>query len=245
MISPTSGASIWCAMLVAVAVLLAMRGTGRRVDRRRSALAGGSKRSDAAAGKRVGLAQTLAMAIARLRGGGTVAQAFADAGMGSATGSSVRRAYEGRCEAVSALPVPSLGRAAEWRRLRRLLEQASLPDEPQWQVSRVASGVQAVLELSDELGCPAASCLDAVLASYRHMRLMRHLTDQALAVPKATVGLLSALPAITVALGELMGAEPLRFLLGSRQGTVCLVLGACCYAAGLAWIHALLRDLRP
>lgn len=63
----------------------------------------------------------------------------------------------------------------------------------------------------------------------------------ACAVPKATVGLLSALPAVTVALGELLGARPLAFLLGSPRGVVCLVLGGCCYAAGLAWMRALLK----
>lgn len=82
---------------------------------------------------------------------------------------------------------------------------------------------------------------EAVLTAYRQMRLMQNLRSQACAVPKATVGLLSALPAVTVALGELLGARPLAFLLGSPRGVVCLTLGGCCYAAGLAWMRALLK----
>ena len=33
----------------------------------------------------------------------------------------------------------------------------------------------------------------------------------------------------------------MAFLLGSPRGVVCLVLGGCCYAAGLAWMRALLK----
>ena len=120
-------------------------------------------------------------------------------------------------------------------------EQRRLPDESPAQVLEAARGVTAAAVLSDELGCQAVPCLEAVLTAYRQMRLMQNLRSQACAVPKATVGLLSVLPAVTVALGELLGARPLAFLLGSPRGVVCLVLGGCCYAAGLAWMRALLK----
>ena len=124
---------------------------------------------------------------------------------------------------------------------RLAAEQRRLPDESPAQVLEAARGVTAAAVLSDELGCQAVPCLEAVLTAYRQMRLMQNLRSQACAVPKATVGLLSALPAVTVALGELLGARPLAFLLGSPRGVVCLVLGGCCYAAGLAWMRALLK----
>lgn len=126
-------------------------------------------------------------------------------------------------------------------RLITVFEQRRLPDESPAQVLEAAREVNAAAVLSDELGCQAVPCLEAVLTAYRQMRLMQNLRSQACAVPKATVGLLSALPAVTVALGEFLGARPLAFLIGSPRGVVCLILGGCCYAAGLAWMRALLK----
>ena len=157
-------------------------------------------------------------AIARLRGGGTLVEAFEE--------------QSSRRFATQRITV---------ERLITVFEQRRLPDESPAQVLEAARGVTAAAVLSDELGCQAVPCLEAVLTAYRQMRLMQNLRSQACAVPKATVGLLSALPAVTVALGELLGARPLAFLLGSPRGVVCLVLGGCCYAAGLAWMRALLK----
>ena len=158
------------------------------------------------------------VAIARLRGGGTLVEAFEE--------------QSSRRFATHRITV---------ERLITVFEQRRLPDESPAQVLEAARGVAAAAVLSDELGCQAVPCLEAVLTAYRQMRLMQNLRSQACAVPKATVGLLSALPAVTVALGELLGARPLAFLLGSPRGVVCLVLGGCCYAAGLAWMRALLK----
>ena len=47
-------------------------------------------------------------------------------------------------------------------------------------------------------------------------------------------------PAVTVALGELLGAHPLGVLFGSVQGVCCLLLGSVCYAVGGAWMHRLM-----
>ena len=189
---------MWCAVLVALAVLIWPGNKSGRLYR----LAYRGRAVDSAAinepryagSPRVGVAQVITSAIARLRGGGTL-----------------------------------------------VFEQRRLPDESPAQVLEAARGVTAAAVLSDELGCQAVPCLEAVLTAYRQMRLMQNLRSQACAVPKATVGLLSALPAVTVALGELLGARPLAFLLGSPRGVVCLVLGGCCYAAGLAWMRALLK----
>lgn len=213
---------MWCAVLVALAVLiwpgnksgrlyrLAYR--GRAVD---SAAINGPRY---AGSPRVGVAQVITSAIARLRGGGTLVEAFEE--------------QSSRRFATQRITV---------ERLITVFEQRRLPDESPAQVLEAARGVTAAAVLSDELGCQAVPCLEAVLTAYRQMRLMQNLRSQACAVPKATVGLLSALPAVTVALGELLGARPLAFLLGSPRGVVCLVLGGCCYAAGLAWMRALLK----
>ena len=197
---------MWCAVLVALAVLIWPGNKSGRLYR----LAYRGRAVDSAAinepryagSPRVGVAQVITSAIARLRGGGTLVEAFEE--------------QSSRRFATQRITV---------ERLITVFEQRRLPE----------------VVLADELGCQAVPCLEAVLTAYRQMRLMQNLRSQACAVPKATVGLLSALPAVTVALGELLGARPLAFLLGSPRGVVCLVLGGCCYAAGLAWMRALLK----
>ena len=56
-----------------------------------------------------------------------------------------------------------------------------------------------------------------------------------LAGPRATVRLLAALPAIGLALGTVIGADPLGFLLGRSIGRGCLIVASILEIAGLAW----------
>lgn len=168
---------------------------------------------------RSGIAHVLAAVIARLKSGGTMVEAFEEQIDG--------------CFAVRKLTM---------QRLADLFTRRCLPDESHVQVMRAAVGVSAAAAVSEELGCRAVPCLEAVLGVYRQMRLMQNLKAQAFAVPKATIGLLSSLPLVAVALGELMGARPLMFLFGSQQGLACLASGGCCYAVGLIWVRCLLRD---
>lgn len=237
---------MWCAVLAALAIILwpdRRAHLSRRLPGRRSksrlvralGLPATSFNDDGEAGgnairlgsggqghgtlPRVGIAQVIASAIARMKGGGTLLESFEE--------------QYGRRFAVPRLTAT---------RLTALFEARRLPDESPAQIRHAALGVAAAAMLSDELGCQAAPCLEAVLSAYRQLRLTQHLTAQAFAVPKATIGLLSALPAATVALGELMGAKSLAFLLGSSRGLACLALGGCCYVAGLAWVHALMKE---
>ena len=107
---------------------------------------------------------------------------------------------------------------------------------------RLGAELHAVCMLSLSLGCETSRCLDAVAASLKRQRLMDDLRSNAYAMPQATARLLMALPALTVALGEGMGAHPVRFLLGDGRGWACLGFAGCCYAVGLVWIRALLRQ---
>lgn len=85
--------------------------------------------------------------------------------------------------------------------------------------------------MSHRLGCPAVRCFDAVCESYARLRLREDLKRNAFAVPQSTVRMLMGLPAVTVALGELLGAHPLGVLFGSVQG--CAV---CCSApSAMPW----------
>ena len=65
----------------------------------------------------------------------------------------------------------------------------------------------------------------------------------ALAGARATAVILAALPVLGVALGQLIGAHPLRFLLGGGLGGVLLVTGAGLIALGLAWSDRIIERL--
>jgi tight adherence protein B len=56
-----------------------------------------------------------------------------------------------------------------------------------------------------------------------------------LAGARATASILAALPVLGVLLGQLIGAQPLRFLLGGHAGGWLLVLGTTLACGGLLW----------
>lgn len=59
--------------------------------------------------------------------------------------------------------------------------------------------------------------------------------DAGLAGARATAAILAGLPVLGILLGELIGAHPLRFLLGSGVGSWLLLIGAGLTWAGVAW----------
>ena len=56
-----------------------------------------------------------------------------------------------------------------------------------------------------------------------------------LAGARATAAILAGLPALGIALGQLIGAHPMRFLLGGGAGSWLLLIGTGLTGAGLAW----------
>ena len=68
----------------------------------------------------------------------------------------------------------------------------------------------------------------------------------ALAGSRATARLLAGLPVLALAMGAGLGVSPVRFLLDTAAGRVCLVVGLGLEAAGLFWTDALATAaLRP
>lgn len=57
----------------------------------------------------------------------------------------------------------------------------------------------------------------------------------ALAGARATAAILAALPALGVLLGQLIGADPVRFLLAGGLGGALLAIGVCLICAGVFW----------
>jgi tight adherence protein B len=71
-----------------------------------------------------------------------------------------------------------------------------------------------------------AVCIEAAEASAR---------ATALAGPKATTRILSVLPLVGLAMGALLGVDPLRVLVGTPWGTLCLVMGLALTIVGRVW----------
>lgn len=99
----------------------------------------------------------------------------------------------------------------------------------------------ACLEISDRSGAPLA----AVLARYAVQRESKLDSDAAretaLAGPRATVRLLSWLPLFGLAVGYLIGVDPLGVLLGSVPGIAALCAGVLLMMAGRIWSSKLVR----
>lgn len=168
----------------------------------------------------IGTEAALHAVIARLRGGGTPSQAFEEVG---------------RLRFATARLTP--------RRIARALSRRREQDETDAQINAVALYAAQACALSERIGCPASSTLEAVAREQHRLRVMEERRKQVFAAPQATIRLLTMLPIATVLLGEVIGSRPVVFLLGSPAGWTCLGLGACWYVAGLAWTRRLLANL--
>ena len=128
-------------------------------------------------------------------------------------------------------------------RVMAMLENRCLPQERGPTLTIMAQALMACYGLSAILGCRASDGLRTVAAMQRRRAALDEAREKAFAVPKATIRLLSTLPALTIIMGEFMGARPLAFLCRPGPGTICLILGAAFYVLGLVWMHLLMNDL--
>ncbi|MCE0768347.1 secretion system protein [Pseudonocardia kujensis] len=89
--------------------------------------------------------------------------------------------------------------------------------------------------LADRHGAPLADLLSGTLADLRWRLAFEARVRARLAGPRATAGVLTALPVLGLGLGHLLGADPLGVLRGSLLGQVLLVVGSGLLLAGLLW----------
>lgn len=94
-------------------------------------------------------------------------------------------------------------------------------------------------QVADSHGLALAELLTAARSDLAGRIRFRARAAAALAGARASAVVLSALPVLGIALGQLMGAAPLRVLLSPGAGTVLLPLGAALIAAGLLWTDAI------
>ena len=125
--------------------------------------------------------------------------------------------------------------------LAEALHARALPGETDAEIRHASCGLRAACRLGLRLGCPTARCVEAVRAAHARIHMREELRRNAFAVPQSTVKMLLGLPVVTVALGEVLGADPIGVLFGSWQGLCCLGLGVVCYAFGAVWMHRLMQ----
>lgn len=104
--------------------------------------------------------------------------------------------------------------------------------------------VLAATRLAVEVGAPLAPVLDGCARSLAADADAETALRAALAGPRQTTTLLTALPLLGVALGTLLGADPLGVLLGGGPGSVAGVVGLTLTFAGRAWVARMVAAAR-
>lgn len=107
------------------------------------------------------------------------------------------------------------------------------------ELDRVADAWQ----VAERYGLALAELLTATRTDLAGRIRFRNRTDAALAGARATAAVLAGLPVLGIALGQLMGAEPLWVLFTSAAGTYLLPLGTALACAGLLWADAITRKV--
>lgn len=109
--------------------------------------------------------------------------------------------------------------------LQAVAQQSSVPQY--W--TRIATCWQ----LAAEHGLPMAMLVQAAHRDITHRQRFVDRVDAGLSGARATTAVLAGLPLLGVLLGQLVGAQPLRFLFGS--GGWILTVGVALQCAGIAW----------
>ncbi|MFG2629298.1 type II secretion system F family protein [Streptomyces sp. NPDC048473] len=103
------------------------------------------------------------------------------------------------------------------------------------------AGVAACWRVAVDGGAGLAAGLDRLEGALRAERRRREELRAQLAGAWSTVAVLALLPVLGLGLGAALGADPLRVLLHTPAGLVCLVAGGLLEAAGLCWACRIVR----
>jgi tight adherence protein B len=105
--------------------------------------------------------------------------------------------------------------------------------------------VGAAWTLAERHGVPLADLLAGVHADVRWRVTYAARIRAQLAGPRATAGVLTALPVLGLALGELVGAHPLGVLRSGLLGQLLVVVGVGLATGGAVWTGRILRGAVP
>ncbi|SFY23369.1 type II secretion system F family protein [Streptomyces atratus] len=103
------------------------------------------------------------------------------------------------------------------------------------------AGVAACWRVAADGGAGLAAGLDRLAGALRAERRRREELRAQLAGAWSTVAVLALLPVLGLGLGAALGADPLRVLLHTSAGLVCLATGGLLEAAGLYWAGRIVR----
>ncbi|MFJ9680198.1 type II secretion system F family protein [Streptomyces sp. NPDC101194] len=103
------------------------------------------------------------------------------------------------------------------------------------------AGMAACWRVAVDGGAGLAAGLDRLEGALRAERRRREELRAQLAGAWSTVAVLALLPVLGLGLGAALGADPLRVLLHTPAGLVCLVVGGALEAAGLCWAGRIVR----
>ncbi len=95
------------------------------------------------------------------------------------------------------------------------------------------------LDACERAGAPLAPALEGLATALRSQEEARRDRETALAAPRASAAVMTALPGVGLLLGAAVGADPLAVLAGTAPGRVVLLLGVASWAAGRWWIRRL------
>lgn len=98
-------------------------------------------------------------------------------------------------------------------------------------------------QLAAEHGLAMSGLMGAAHRDILDRRAFTDRVEAGLAGARATAATLAGLPLLGVILGELIGAHPVRFLLGGGAGSWLLVIGVAVVCAGVMWSDRIIAGL--
>lgn len=112
-------------------------------------------------------------------------------------------------------------------------------------LTEVLQGLISIHALSQSTGAPLSRLCRKAADSLEDSAALDAAVRTAAAGPRLTQFILAALPLGGLALGALMGAQPLAVLLGSTLGWGCLLSGLGCLLLGWRWSARMIRAVTP
>ena len=102
--------------------------------------------------------------------------------------------------------------------------------------------VSAAWRVSERTGAPVADVLSRVAENLRKERHLASVVAAELASARASGRIMAMLPFVAVAVGSIVGANPIAFLFGSSLGEVVFIAGTLLAAAGVVWTERIARS---
>nr|WP_280339705.1 hypothetical protein [Nocardia neocaledoniensis] len=113
--------------------------------------------------------------------------------------------------------------------------------QPDSVVAEELSRIATAWRVAETHGLALAELLAAARTDLLGRTRFRDRTEAALAGARASATVLAGLPLVGIALGQLMGADPLTILFTSPAGEFLLPLGAALASCGLLWTDVITR----